>query len=238
LRPSIAALAHHPDQRESERRSRRKGPFGFINSPSVHKHRNLLAHAPERLHEEISADYADMIYAATAEDIEERRQAFLRKWRLRHRAVADCLEEAGDKLFAFTRLPPSQWKSPLDKSFFVAPRSAASAAALRFERAGDHVAKSGRRMRFPPRCLHSRSSFMAPAHPGRFGAVSLWSLAPGADEAAVGRLGLGHEGPFGVAQSLDAVVLGSTRDVAATFGRHAGLIWRSLAWWSAGRPKA
>jgi putative transposase len=78
---------------------------------TVHKHRNLLAHAPERLHEEISADYIDMIYAATAEDIEERRRAFLRKWRLRHRAVADSLEEAGDKLFAFTRLPTSQWKS-------------------------------------------------------------------------------------------------------------------------------
>ena len=52
-----------------------------------------------------------MIYAATAEDIEERRKAFLPNWRLRHRAVADSLEEAGDKLFAFTRLPPSQWKS-------------------------------------------------------------------------------------------------------------------------------
>ena len=49
-----------------------------------------------------------MIYAATAEEIEERRKAFLRKWRLRHRAVADSLEEAGEKLFAFTRLPPSQ----------------------------------------------------------------------------------------------------------------------------------
>jgi transposase-like protein len=78
---------------------------------TVHKHRNLIAHAPERLHEEISADYTDMIYAATAEEIEARRKAFLRKWRLRHRAVADSLEEAGDKLFAFTRLPPSQWKS-------------------------------------------------------------------------------------------------------------------------------
>jgi putative transposase len=32
---------------------------------TVHKHRNLLAHAPERLHEEITADYNDMIYAAT-----------------------------------------------------------------------------------------------------------------------------------------------------------------------------
>jgi transposase-like protein len=78
---------------------------------TVHKHRNLLAHAPERLHEEITADYTDMIYAATAEEIEARRKAFLRKWRLKHRAVADSLEEAGERLFAFTRLPPSQWKS-------------------------------------------------------------------------------------------------------------------------------
>ena len=31
----------------------------------VHKHRNLLAHAPERLHEEVSADYNNMIYADT-----------------------------------------------------------------------------------------------------------------------------------------------------------------------------
>jgi putative transposase len=30
---------------------------------TVHKHRNLLAHAPEWLPEEISADYSDMTYA-------------------------------------------------------------------------------------------------------------------------------------------------------------------------------
>lgn len=78
---------------------------------TVHKHRNLLAHAPERLHEEITADYNDMIYAATREAIEARRKAFIGKWRLKHRAVADSLEEAGERLFAFTRLPPSQWRS-------------------------------------------------------------------------------------------------------------------------------
>jgi transposase-like protein len=78
---------------------------------TVHKHRNLLAHAPERLHEEITADYNDMVYAATRDEIEARRKAFIRKWRLKHRAVADSLEEAGDRLFSFTRLPPSQWKS-------------------------------------------------------------------------------------------------------------------------------
>ena len=78
---------------------------------TVHKHRNLLAHAPDALHEEISADYTDMIYAETAKDVQARRKAFLRKWRLRCPAVATSLEEAGDRLFTFLRLPPSQWKS-------------------------------------------------------------------------------------------------------------------------------
>ena len=44
---------------------------------TVHKHRNLLSHAPEKL---------------------------------RHRPMADSLEEAGDRLFTFTRLPPGQWE--------------------------------------------------------------------------------------------------------------------------------
>jgi putative transposase len=78
---------------------------------TVHKHRNLLAHAPEALHEEISADYTDMIYAKSAKEIETRRRAFLRKWRLKCRAVADSLQEAGEQLFTFVRLPESQWKS-------------------------------------------------------------------------------------------------------------------------------
>src|SRR5437764_7873869 len=58
---------------------------------TVHKHRNLLAHAPERLHDEITADYNDMIYAATREEVAARRKAFLHKWRLKHRAVAESL---------------------------------------------------------------------------------------------------------------------------------------------------
>ena len=78
---------------------------------TVHKHRNLLAHAPDALHEEVTADYTDMIYAEIAKEVEQRRKAFLRKWRLRCLAVATSLEEADDRLFAFLRLPPSQWKS-------------------------------------------------------------------------------------------------------------------------------
>ena len=72
---------------------------------TVHKHRNLLAHAPQRLHDEISADYNDMIYAASAAEVEQRRRVFIRKWRLKCKAVADSLEEVGDRLFtpAFAR---------------------------------------------------------------------------------------------------------------------------------------
>ena len=78
---------------------------------TVHKHRNLLAHAPKKLCDEISADYADMIYASAAQEVEAKRKAFVRKWRLRCRPVADSLEEAGEKLFTFLRFPPEQWKS-------------------------------------------------------------------------------------------------------------------------------
>jgi len=78
---------------------------------TVHKHRNLLGHAPKTMHDELTEDYRDMIYADTAVEIEKRRKAFLRKWRLKCKAVADSLEEAGDRLFTFMRLDPSQWKS-------------------------------------------------------------------------------------------------------------------------------
>ncbi len=53
-----------------------------------------------------------MIYATTPEEIETRRKAFIRKWRLKHRAVADSLEEAGERPFTFAcLLTPSQWRS-------------------------------------------------------------------------------------------------------------------------------
>ena len=96
-----------------------------IQRCTVHKHRNLLAHAPKHMHDELTEDYRDMIYADSAAEIEKKRKAFLRKWRLKCRAVADSLEGEGgtwpqwgrvsplngDRLFTFTRLDPSQWKS-------------------------------------------------------------------------------------------------------------------------------
>ena len=75
---------------------------------TVHKHRNLFAHAPERLHDEITADYNDMIYAATCEEIEARAR-FHRKWRLKH-ARCDSLEEAATAVHLHTTAA-SQWRS-------------------------------------------------------------------------------------------------------------------------------
>jgi hypothetical protein len=54
------------------------------------------------MQDELTEDYRDMIYAETATEVETRRKAFLRKWRLKCKAVADSLGEAGDRLFSFT----------------------------------------------------------------------------------------------------------------------------------------
>jgi transposase-like protein len=82
-----------------------------IQRCTVHKLRNLIAHAPQKFAEEIAADYQDMIYAATAAAVAKKRKAFLNKWYVKCEAVAASLEEAGDRLFTFTRLPVEQWKS-------------------------------------------------------------------------------------------------------------------------------
>jgi transposase-like protein len=83
----------------------------LVQRCTVHKLRNLIAHAPKRLAEEVSSDFSDMINGKTAKEVATRRKAFVRKWRLKCRAVADSLAEAGEQLFTFTRLPPDQWKS-------------------------------------------------------------------------------------------------------------------------------
>jgi hypothetical protein len=78
---------------------------------TLHEHRTLLAHAPKHMHDALTGDCRDMIHADTAAELETRRRAFLRKWRLKCRAVADRLEAAGDRLFTFPRLDAAQWKS-------------------------------------------------------------------------------------------------------------------------------
>jgi hypothetical protein len=52
-----------------------------------------------------------MMYAETREAVEQARASFLRKWRLRCKAVVSSFEEAGDELFTFLQFPPLQWKA-------------------------------------------------------------------------------------------------------------------------------
>lgn len=59
-------------------------------------------------HEEITADYHDMIYAETSAEMMRQCRLSLAKWRLNCRAVVDSLEQVGARLFTFTRRHPSQ----------------------------------------------------------------------------------------------------------------------------------
>ena len=95
---------------------------------TVHKERNLLAHAPKHLHDEIKADFNDMMHAKTAAEVVVRRKAFLAKWKLRCRPVATSLEEAGERLFTFVRYPPEQWRSAEDHERDRAPARGVQAA--------------------------------------------------------------------------------------------------------------
>ncbi|MGH7106465.1 MAG: IS256 family transposase [Acetobacteraceae bacterium] len=86
-------------------------PSTTVQRCTVHKLRNLIAHAPKKLHEELAGEYNAMIYADSPAQVLTRRKAFLRKWRLRCPGVARSLEEAGERLFTFLRYPPQQWRS-------------------------------------------------------------------------------------------------------------------------------
>ena len=78
---------------------------------AVHKLRNLLAHAPKRLYDEIRADFHAIIYAENLASARTAYDAFLRKWRRQCEGVARSLEEAGLELLTFYGYPESQWKS-------------------------------------------------------------------------------------------------------------------------------
>jgi putative transposase len=78
---------------------------------TTHKLRNLEAKAPVRLREELAEDYRRMIYADSRAAVDQARARFVRKWKLRCPAVAECLAEAGDDLFTFVAFPKAQWKA-------------------------------------------------------------------------------------------------------------------------------
>jgi putative transposase len=90
---------------------RAQWPEVAIQRCTNHKLRNLLAKAPAHLREELAEDYRRMVYGETREAVAQARVSFLRKWRLRCKAVVSSFEEAGDELFTFLQFPESQWKA-------------------------------------------------------------------------------------------------------------------------------
>jgi putative transposase len=86
-------------------------PETLVQRCTVHKERNLLAVAPEPLHEEIKADYRELMYAPSVEEALNLRSQFVAKWKNKCPQVVKSFEEAGDELFTYLRFPPTQWKS-------------------------------------------------------------------------------------------------------------------------------
>jgi len=106
--PSLAAIDGNPGLQAA---LRAQWPEIAIQRCTNHKLRNLLAKAPAHLREELAEDYRRMVYADTGDAVEQERVRFLRKWRLRCKAVVSSFEEAGDELFTFLQFPQSQWKA-------------------------------------------------------------------------------------------------------------------------------
>jgi putative transposase len=106
--PALAVIDGNPGLHSA---LRAQWPEIAIQRCTNHKLRNLLAKAPAHLREELAEDYRRMVYGETREAVEQARVGFLRKWRLRCKAVVSSFEEAGDELFTFLQFPRLQWKA-------------------------------------------------------------------------------------------------------------------------------
>ncbi|MGH9792864.1 MAG: IS256 family transposase [Candidatus Acidiferrales bacterium] len=78
---------------------------------TVHKLRNLIAKAPQHMHEAVREEYHRVVYAETLAAAQKAREGFLLKWKKQCPGVAASLEEAGENLLTFYRFPESQWLS-------------------------------------------------------------------------------------------------------------------------------
>jgi transposase-like protein len=106
--PALAVIDGNPGLQAA---LRTQWPRLAIQRCTNHKLRNLLAKAPAHLREELAEDYRRMVYGESRELVDHARVSFLRKWRLRCKAVVSSFEEAGDELFTFLQFPQSQWKA-------------------------------------------------------------------------------------------------------------------------------
>jgi transposase-like protein len=94
--PALAVIDGNPGLQAA---LRAQWPELAIQRCTTHKLRNLLAKDPAHLREEMAEDYRRLVYGETREAVEHARASFLRKWRLRCKAVVSSFEEAGDELF-------------------------------------------------------------------------------------------------------------------------------------------
>ena len=77
LRPPELVIIDGGKRLEATLAAMRRTPA--VQHCTVHKLCNLIAHAPKKVHEEITPDYSGMIYAETAALAIAPRQTFLRK---------------------------------------------------------------------------------------------------------------------------------------------------------------
>jgi transposase-like protein len=82
-----------------------------IQRCTIHKLRNLLAHAPVHAHEEIRADFHRIVNANSLEEAKSAYDGFVKKWSKRLEGVVKSLAEAGEQLITFFRYPKAQWRS-------------------------------------------------------------------------------------------------------------------------------
>ena len=89
----------------------RTWPVAAIQRCTVHKLRNLLTHAPRRLHDALREDYHAIVFAEDGAAARRAYLAFVKQWTKGCPGAVTSLEEAGAELLTFFRYPRSQWKS-------------------------------------------------------------------------------------------------------------------------------
>jgi len=86
-------------------------PTTAIQRCTVHKLRNLQAHAPHHSYAAVKADFHAIIHATARAEAERAYARMHRRWTSRCAAVAESLAEAGHDLLTFYAFPPDQWKA-------------------------------------------------------------------------------------------------------------------------------
>jgi len=86
-------------------------PETAIQRCTVHKLRNLHAHAPHHSYAAVKADFHTVVYAGSRADAERAYARMQRRWTQRCPAVAESLAEAGHELLTCYAFPCEQWKA-------------------------------------------------------------------------------------------------------------------------------